>query len=619
MTGHFYDMLDKEINAIIARYKTDGNIIKHKDINQKKAYGFLIWFLEFYGQLPQYKNYITDGHGDASCDIIFDKTHSQGRTVFYIIQSKWCSKKNALVGIKAHDVKYSLNDFETIIRGDRKKTENEKFNQSYEALLEHLRKNGIAKFIFFALARGNEEYADNIVSFNKNNAPNISVEVIDIERIKWDYIELKYKKIKRDNPLEPRYDPEYSKINLQIERFADVPGKGDIIKKTDIYTSYIVMVKPKVIYELFEKFGFALFYKNVRNPLHESNYNSQIARTLRERPALFWYFNNGITAISKIIPEIGNEAQEIEITGLQIINGAQTVYSVYTVYNEASSVEREIMDKDALIALRLVDSNDAQFNLEITRYNNSQNPMENRDFQANEDIQLQIQKESFETGYWYEKRRGEFRKVPGEIKVIGNTFFAAAYLSFYMEDVYNAVFKNHMLFVSKEVEPDGLYEKIFNSRPKFNDMLASFLVVENVLEAIGVYKREDHHKMGEILRLYDERFLLALVISFVFKIILKNYLKLKFNQPGNTINVTKFILDNVDSRGEVDNLLQFSIGFIGDSFNLFDSKGKVIIRALKEKELFQRIIGNTIKNFREVEQLGRQWSNSRKNGLNSKL
>jgi AIPR protein len=108
-----------------------------------------------------------------------------------------------------------------------------------------------------------------------------------------------------------------------------------------------------------------LFFKNVRNPIHRSNYNPKIVNTLLEKPNAFWYFNNGLTAITKILPDIGNHAKEIQVAGLQMINGAQTVYSVYQAYEQAKPIQRKAMDTHARLMLRLIGSSDNEFNLQI--------------------------------------------------------------------------------------------------------------------------------------------------------------------------------------------------------------------------------------------------------------
>jgi tetratricopeptide (TPR) repeat protein len=589
LTEKFYDILDNEIDAIIDRYKKQPAIAKHKDINQKKSYAFLVWFLEFYGRLSSFKDYITNGTEDASCDIIFDRTDSLGDTAFYIVQAKWFNRKNALGNISAKDVKYSLNDFETIIRGDIKKTRNEEFNIKYRALLEHLNKNGKVKFIFLALARGSDEYKKNLESFNKNNEPNSTIEIIDIERIKRDYIDLKYKGIKKETPLDIHADPDNSKISLRIERFTDVSGKGDIIKKSGVYRAYVVMVKPKVIHKLFKDFGFLLFYRNVRNPLPESNFNTQIANTLKEQPALFWYYNNGITAISRLVPEIGNEALEIEITGLQVINGAQTVYSVYREYEDASPRDREVMDKDALIMLRLVDSSDKDFNFKITRYTNSQNPMVSRDFHANDDVQIRLQNESFDYTYWYEKRRGEFRReeVPQDIRIVENQTFACAYLAFFLEDVHGAVINNHLLFISRDInQKKGLYETVFTPHVRFEDMLASYLIVEQILGFISpnlIYTEEGKTATWD---LQDERVLLALAVAPLFKLVFKEYLSMKLSETADQINLTTYLLKRRIENYLFDNIITYTIYHL----NLVDSRGKINLTALKGKDAVRQIV-----------------------------
>lgn len=588
LTENFYDILDSEIDAIVTRYKGHPDIAKYKDINQKKSYAFLVWFLEFYGRVSQFKNYITNGSEDASCDIIFDRVNPQGNIIFYVVQVKWFNRKNALGNIGATEVKKSLNDFETIIRGDKQKGRNKKFNESHRALLDHLNKNGKVKFILLALARENDDYKDNVVSFNKRNGPNSSMEVIDIERIKRDYIDLEYKEIKKESPLEMHEAPDYSKITLRIERFAGAAGKGDIIKTSSPYRAYVVMVKPRTIYELFKTYGFLLFYRNVRNPLPESNYNKQIANTLEKEPEMFWYFNNGITAISRIIPEIGNEAREIEITGLQVINGAQTVYTIYRTYEDALPAKREVMDKYALIMLRLVDSSNEPLNKKITRYTNSQNPMIARDFHANDDVQVRLQRVSFASTYWYEKRREEFRHVPGGIYVVENLTLAAAYLAFFMEDVHGAVINNHLIFISRDIDREGLYETVFSKDITFEDMLASYLQVEKILDFIhpNFINREPGKRRPVPWDFNDPGVLLALAIAPLFKLVSREYLSLKLNEDAGRINLTQYILKNRFAKNTFENILMYIVHLL----KLFDRNGKINLKVLEGREAARQLV-----------------------------
>ena len=97
VTEEFYKKIDADLEVLIEKYKNDAYLKKQrKDANNRKSYAFLIWFLEFYGQVSNYVNYITDGNDDKSCDIVFDKKDNQGNTVFYVVQSKWNNEANAL-------------------------------------------------------------------------------------------------------------------------------------------------------------------------------------------------------------------------------------------------------------------------------------------------------------------------------------------------------------------------------------------------------------------------------------------------------------------------------------------------------------------------------------------
>jgi len=554
----FYNLVDSEIASLVDKYRDDENIKIHKEnrTEQRKSYAFLIWFLEFYGQKPLYKNYITDGNKDYSCDIIFSNTDSQNQTIFYVVQSKWVklTENKELDSIDSDEFGKALNDFSLILSGSKKNTENEKFNKKYQELIEHLEKNGKVKFIFFTIATFNNSIEDAVSSFNKNFAPNVSLEVIDINRIRRDYIEFRFKQLQTNNPLEYNYNPEEAIIELPIERFdgsrdgTPSSDKKSYLSKRDFLEfegrekAYIFLLKPKTIYDLFEKYRFNLFFKNVRNPIHESNYNKKIVETLIKKPRSFWYFNNGLTAITEVIPEVGLHAKKVTLNGLQIINGAQTVYSVYQAYSKANERDRTIMDTDARITLRLIRSSDEDFNLEITRFTNSQNPLYDRDFVANHEIQQRLQNESFNTSVWYEKRRDEFRMKEHNIEnlkvqIVPNHIMTLAYVAFHMQNPINAIAKQDYFFISRKEDSEGLYDDIFNANTKYDNMLSSFYMWELLIRTYGKEGEDDQNSIvvsSSTLAI----FMPALALS---NVVLSKYLKIKYPNKGKELNINLYI------------------------------------------------------------------------------
>jgi hypothetical protein len=531
----FYDILDKELDTIIANNKAEIVERKLNQPNQQKGYALLIWFLQIYAPNKIFKDYITDGKDDSSCDIIFSNKEN-GETIFYVIQSKWNLKPklkedNQVEKISSDEVKKAIVDFESIFRKDKKKGKNELFNQRLDDLHKHRVENGGAvKFIFLGLLPHNEEVNEHIRNFENSYFP-CKLEVMDIERLRRDYIEFTYKQIEVYNPLAYSYaNPIEDKIILPIERIENSMGKGDHLKIEKPYESYILLLKPKTIFDLFEKYKFSLFFNNVRNPLPQSNYNQAIVDTLNKKPEMFWYFNNGITAISKMIKPVGFDSQIAELRGLQIINGAQTVYSVYSAYKNANEGQREIMDLETKINLRLIRSNNDDMNLEITRYTNSQNPMEARDFWANDEVQIRLQEESFKTKYWYGKRRGEFRTLPDGVEVIENSYFAKVYLAFWLQepilvrDIHFAddFQENYInpIFISHKQSINGLYEVVFNQTTTFEKMLSALLMND----AISVPNNIDNR----LLNNGDNWFYLALC-----KIVFEKYIEQKYDKNAD--------------------------------------------------------------------------------------
>ncbi|TAD85019.1 MAG: abortive phage infection protein [Bacteroidetes bacterium] len=526
-TRDFYSIIDGELDAFIARYKDDSVIKAHKRAtNNQKSYALLIWFLDFYGRVSNYSNFITDGGNDSSCDIVFDSFDNQGNKIFYVLQSKWNNADNSERETEKDEILKALSDFETILRGE-KKSVNNKLKSKLEELDLHLKANGAVKFIFLSLSQYKGGADENIEAF-KNNDVKTKFEVIDIDRIRVDYIDRKYKKIDPVNPLETYQNPEESSIGIEIVQ------KGGSVKIEKPYEAYMFLLRPKSIWELFKTYNFLLFFKNVRNPLLQSQFNEDIEKTILEESSLFWYYNNGITAITKILPEIGKKAETITVTGLQIINGAQTVYSIYRAYERASHTQRIQMDTEAVITLRLLKSGGKNFDLNVTRYTNSQNPVQDRDFCANDEVQIALQNASYKTNVWYEKRRGEYREVPKGVKTIPNGVFANLYLAYHLQDPVSVI-KNYELrvktgkdlnFISHRDHKDGLYERIFNSKTSFEDMLSAFYVFDTVFKPLN-----KQYSFSLKTNLYH---LLAL-----FKVAFTKYLKVKY---GDKINVNKQVI-----------------------------------------------------------------------------
>ncbi|WP_426337847.1 AIPR family protein [Pseudoduganella sp. S-14] len=154
--------------------------------------------------------------------------------------------------------------------------------------------------------------------------------------------------------------------------------------------------------------GNRLFEKNLRQVLVGTNVNQDLVTTLTARPESFWYFNNGITAIASEVkkkPIGGNSTDSgiFECAGFSVVNGAQTVGSIHSAY-----LKDEEKVSSAMVPLRIITSLESQsdFAAEVTRYTNTQNAIEKRDFVALDPQQERIRQELHIEGVEYFYKAG---------------------------------------------------------------------------------------------------------------------------------------------------------------------------------------------------------------------
>nr|WP_314984144.1 AIPR family protein [uncultured Pantoea sp.] len=571
----FYDYIDHELQAIIDSEVYSPYFVNLKQIEQKKSYAFLIWFLNSYGRISNVEDYITDGHDDYSCDIILDKVDSQGEKIFYLVQSKWNTKKNCNSEFDNKDLKSFLSDVQSVIKGDKAEGANEKFNRQYQHLKEHVKRNGKIKIIYLCLKNNCNDSNENIKSLKDIIGGQLEIEGFDINRLKIDYISQEYRKSIPPNPLENIYSPDLEKITMEVIR----DGSSNIEIK-DPFPAHVFLVRPKLIFELVSKYGVSLFDRNVRDPIASSNINEEIKSTLLKNPSYFWYYNNGITAITRRIPKLNSQAEQFDILGLQIINGAQTANSIYNAYKNCNQAEREILDEEAKVTFRLLKSGGDDFDLKVTKYTNSQNPVSERDFWSNDPIQQKLQNYFFNTSIWYEKREGEFRDHPEDIYVVQNRMFACSYFSFWLNspvELLKSLVKIRggdidLLFTSRVENKDGLYERIFNDNTKPQDVHSSFIMFALIAE-LPAYRRRGR----EIL--YTNCF----HILNITKIVCEKYLKLKY---GKDAKVSPFIIKNED---ENEDLLKRIVAYSAE-------KLQAEVSSIEEDERKRYIFGMMSKN-----------------------
>ncbi|WP_245687267.1 AIPR family protein [Streptacidiphilus griseoplanus] len=143
--------------------------------------------------------------------------------------------------------------------------------------------------------------------------------------------------------------------------------------------------------DLYEEHRRGLFARNIRDSLDESDVNSKIRETLREAPEHFWYFSNGITMLCESIQPIGRalpgKVGNFQLSGVSVVNGAQTVSAIYRAFTEDTGAAQ-----DGRVLVRLISLEDCPpgFGDQVTTTTNTQNPIEERDFKSLDPGQVRL-------------------------------------------------------------------------------------------------------------------------------------------------------------------------------------------------------------------------------------
>lgn len=138
-----------------------------------------------------------------------------------------------------------------------------------------------------------------------------------------------------------------------------------------------------------------LFVKNLRGVLGDTDVNNEIRDTIEKTPELFWYFNNGVTIVAKKVVKAlvggGDTAVGVfKCDDVSVVNGAQTVGAIGKYAESGKTNHHRITVPIRIISL---EDSQAEFGENVTKTNNRQNRIENRDFVALDPEQGRIRTE----------------------------------------------------------------------------------------------------------------------------------------------------------------------------------------------------------------------------------
>lgn len=284
-----------------------------------------------------------------------------------------------------------------------------------ETIREEFKNKNISLIRFFVLSNGQ-------LKADYNSPSEIKVGDIDydFEFNIWDISAIRNSEIasQHDGAIDIDFETEYAHSIECLEL-----GENNGVK------SYLAIMPAEILARVYKKFKTRLLDQNVRNYLGGTiKVNKGMAKTLREDPAMFFAYNNGISSTALKVGLRRDEGGKVYITNVtnwQIVNGGQTTNTIYSMFS------RNFDMQNAYVTLKI-----SEINIEderkkedaisqIARFANSQTQIKESDLAANIGYMLKLDDISKSewtpvnsvrrnTQWFFERMRGQYDNAKGE-------------------------------------------------------------------------------------------------------------------------------------------------------------------------------------------------------------
>ena len=242
---------------------------------------------------------------------------------------------------------------------------------------------------------------------------------------------LKENAIEKFNELKGRFDS--NKITLILQQLDDIVeeflfglNKANVETNFDLRTNLkevlrasnycYFLANSRDIYSAFLAYGWKIFDLNVRMEIKNSPINGEIVGSLTHQKSRkqFHHFNNGLIIIAKNY-SFNEREGKVRITGGQVINGLQTVKSIYNAV-KSGEVAPGDLEKECVVQVKVIRSSDAEFASGVVRATNNQNPMAPRNLRSNSSEQKSLRTAftMIEPKWFFQLKEGEWESLTSE-------------------------------------------------------------------------------------------------------------------------------------------------------------------------------------------------------------
>lgn len=429
---------------------------------------------------------IVDGGQDNGIDAIyFDKRDK----VMYVLQSKW--KHESRGGIKSEEVMKFAKGFRDLVNA-RYDRFNSKLNNKIKDIEESLNDAG-TRFEVILVYSGQTSLADEPKR-----------ELDDLLKEMNDPIDIVSKRIFNQSDI----------YNIISQGAKGYPIDLDVClldwgQTKEPYQSYYGQVSAREVADWWTTHSPKLFSSNIRFFLRDSEVNEGIFNSVRHDPEKFWYYNNGITALCSSIGKkplggSGRESGIFECKDVKIVNGAQTIGGIARAYqNSPEQVEKA----KVLIRFISLENCPVEFATDITRFNNTQNRIDRREFVSLDPEQERIKNELQVEGITYAYKSGE--SIPWGQKGFDLNEATISQACKYKNLAFAVRVKDKISYLWENIEKPP-YKILFNASingPDLWKLVQILRIVDNKLSQ----EEKQRHGRERLIAVHSNRFILHIV------------------------------------------------------------------------------------------------------------
>lgn len=466
-----------KFGAIFSKLSEELEEIKSKQSYNNLSLAFSHWFLKNQYNLSEQEvaESIIDGNGDYGVDAVI---HNDINKTLEIFQFKFPSSAKTISDeIKQADVHKLINGFNYLIDGSGK-TKLENASPEFIRIHDELKEKEVYSFKvnFVSFNQGviaNKEVIDNFITLQEQQT-GIQIEFLDYNVRQVTNI---YEKLKRQNSVSITLPYKLLQSSYSVD-------------ETD---SFIGFVSAKDLLESIKDIIGVIFDENIR--LHEmrSKVNEGIkATSSSQESGMFYFYNNGITLICDDISN-SPSALKAKLEGVSIVNGCQTVTSLYETFTNGQ------LNEDVCLLVRVIKISDYDSRAKITQYLNSQTPIKDSYFISNHTIVRDLQTKLLEYNYFLERQVNEStykEKYLGDKIKEGNKIIklenAIQYYSGYYLDKFAAAAKRSKNSLFSEDNVSEILSDITAER-----VIEAYETYEKVSEVITSYRRYRRNKENQ--------------------------------------------------------------------------------------------------------------------------